>query len=195
MKLHLHHLRLREALFPSHDLDVMAALLQPGLSEKYTFEIHQGYSKPVLTIKERLVFLNQLPETTHSNADALPSLKDNQTFVHRVDYCFLPLTCLEFAVKNPIEGKGVAGASGSLAAVEDPLSHISKVMAGWLQRSLVQGGASAGRSCQLAPHRPPHQLTVSQSRDALNSHNIINVKNTGFRSWGKVNSEEHCLEG
>lgn len=151
MKLHRNPPRLREALFPSHDPDVMAALYSLVFQKSTSFEIHQGYSKPVLTIKERPVFLNRLPETTHSSADALPSLKDNQTCVHRVDYRFLPLTCLAFAVKDPMEGKGVAGASGSLAAMEDPLSHRSRVMAGWLQRSLVQGGASAGSpvSCLL----------------------------------------------
>lgn len=79
-------------------------------------------------MKERPVFLSQLPGTTHSRADALPSLQDNHTPVHGMEYCFLPSAFLECAVKDPIKGKGAAG-----AAKEDPLSHVSKVIVGCLQ--------------------------------------------------------------
>lgn len=133
--LHLNRPRLREALFPSHDLDVMTALYSLVFQKSTSFEIHQGYSKPVLTIKESPVFLNQLPETTLSSADALPSLKDNQTCVHRVDYRFLPLTCLEFASREEVWQVLVV----SWQQWRIPC-HIYQR---WLQRSLVQGGASA----------------------------------------------------
>jgi hypothetical protein len=74
-----------------------------------------------------------------------------------------------------MEGKGAAGAGGSLASNGGSLGTYIKGNGRVAAKVTDAGRCFCWQSCHLTPYKPPHYLTGSQLRNSPYNHHIINV--------------------